>query len=536
MSLLEAVIAMAIVAIVAAAALPLFRAIRNSWDSKAGAAETLQSGRVLIDHLNHNLSKAARITAVSDSSDTGGYIEFIDNDANSFRYDVNSVGGYVAYGPVGSLSDLAGPVSRLQLTCYSALDLDTPVTDVDSIRSVKVEVTLINPAELDQDMTFYTQTYLRTNTLPAAGGEITKMSDPWLEFDTVNAQYPALAHTSGYKYFCAYRGDGYDGWACILTASSSNWSVSASGFFEFKTKDVQTPALAEIDDTHFLCAYQDDRGDGWAVILYESSSGVIAAGPDLEFDAADGATPTLCQITTQGNDHYLLCVYAAPYEVRAVVLTATMAPAMALSAGTSTSFAAAYGPGPALAKIDDTHYLCAYKGTTGSEHGAAVILTINPADWTVNAGTHFDFLGEYAAVPELIQIDDTHYLCTYLGSSSAGRAVVLTVNTADWSVTKEPGPDFLIDSTDGSLPTCSIDSINFLCAYRSLTAGGSAVVLTVNTVDWSIGQKTPLAFEPSMSLQHALYPVDAEHYLCAYSGYASDGFAGVLELGAGILP
>ncbi len=527
---------MTIVAIVAAAVLPLFRAMQNSWDSKAGAAETLQSGRVLIDHLNHNLSKAARITAISDPSNTNGYIEFLDNDANDFRYDVNSVGNYVAFGSVGSLSDLAGPVSRLQFTCYNALDLDTPVTDVDSIRSVKVEATFINPARLDQDMTFCAQAYLRTNTLPAAGGEITKMSDPWIEFDTLNCQYPALAPMSGTRYLCVYRGDAYDGWACILTVNPNDWSISASGFFEFKTKDIQTPALAKIDDTHFLCTYQDDRGDGWAVILYESSPGVLTAGPELEFDPADCVSPALCKIATQGDSHYFLCVYAAPYEVREVVLIVTMVPAMALTAGTSTTFAAAYGPAPALAGIDETHYLCAYKGTTGSEHGAAVVLTVNPANWTIAVGTHFDFLGEYAAVPRLTKIDDTHYLCTYLGSSSAGRAVVLTVDSANWSVTKAPGPDFLIDSTDGSLPTSPIDSVNFLCAYRSLTAGGSAVVLTVNTVNWSIGQKTPLAFEPSMSLQHALYTIDTEHFLCAYSGLATDGFAGVLGLSAGILP
>jgi hypothetical protein len=527
---------MAIVAIVAAAVLPLFRALQNSWDSKAGAAETLQSGRVLLDHMNRNLSKASRITAVSDSSDTNGYIEFLDNDANSYRYDVNSAGNYVEFGPVGSLSDLAGPVSQLRFTCYSALDLDTPVTAVDSIRSVKVEATVINPAALDHDMIFSTQAYLRTNTLPAAGGEIVKMSDPWIEFDTVNAQYPALAHMSGTKYLCAYRGDGYDGWACILTANSSDWSVSASGFFEYKTKDVGAPALAKIDDAHFLCAHEDEHGDGRAVLLYESAPGIIANGPDVQFDTADGASPALCKIVTQGDDHYFLCAYQAPYEVRAVVLTATVVPAMALAAGTKTSFAAAYGPTPALAMIDETHYLCAYKGTTGSEHGAAVVLTVNPTDWTVAAGTHFDFLGEYAAAPELTKIDDTHYLCTYLGSSSAGRAVVLTVSPADWSVAKEAGPDFLIDSTDGSLPTCSIDNVNFLCAYRSLTAGGSATVLTVNAGDWSISKKTPLAFEPSMSLQHALYQIDTEHYLCAYSGLATDGFVGVLELGAGILP
>ncbi|MHC4593470.1 MAG: PilW family protein [Planctomycetota bacterium] len=69
LTLLEMVIALAIMATVFAAILPLFRSIQNSWDSKQAAAETVQNGRVLIDHLNRNLAKAVKITAVTATSD-----------------------------------------------------------------------------------------------------------------------------------------------------------------------------------------------------------------------------------------------------------------------------------------------------------------------------------------------------------------------------------------------------------------------------------------------------------------------------------
>ena len=77
LTLLEMLIALAIVGIVFAVILPQFRAIMGGWDSKAGSAEMLQNGRVLIDHLNSNLSKAVQITAVSDLSEVNGYIEFL---------------------------------------------------------------------------------------------------------------------------------------------------------------------------------------------------------------------------------------------------------------------------------------------------------------------------------------------------------------------------------------------------------------------------------------------------------------------------
>jgi len=155
------VIALAMMGIIFASIVPQFTAIRNGWDSKQGAAESLQNGRVLIDHLNHNLAKAVKITAVSDSSETNGYIQFENNDGNDLRYEIAS--SYVQFGEVGDLSDLAGSVSELIFTCYDANNFDTPITDVNSIRFVNVQTILINSAALGQDKILTTSAYLRTN-------------------------------------------------------------------------------------------------------------------------------------------------------------------------------------------------------------------------------------------------------------------------------------------------------------------------------------------------------------------------------------
>ena len=396
---------------------------------------------------------------------------------------------------------------------------------------------------LDQDMTFTTQIYIRTNALPSLAG-ISKMSEPWLEYDLDQGMEPALMHMSGTKFLCAYRGDRDDCWACILTVNPADWSVSASGFLEYDTKQGVTPVLGKIDDTNFLCSYQGDRGDGFSCILYEwpAGSGTLEVGPKLEFDTADCMDPAMCKIVTKEDNRYFLCAYTASYEVRVIVLRAKIVPFVMMvldTEPTGITFAGAFSPTPSLAKIDDTHYLCVYQGQNGGVHGGAVILTVNPADWTITPGTHFDFLGESASRLELAQIDGTHYLCTY-ETSNDGRATVLTVNPADWTITKNPGPDFFIDSMSTSTHAlCQIDSTNFICAYPVLsTGGGSAVVLTVNTSDWSLSKNTLFVFEPTSCLTTSLGLVDTGHYLCAYRGVDTDGFAGILELGMGeaILP
>ena len=168
LTFLEMVIALAIMAVVFAAVLPEFRVMLNSWDSKAGAAEALQNGRILMDHLHYSLSRAARITGVSDSAQTNGYIEFEDNGGTILRYDIGA-NSYVQFGPAGDLSDLAGPVSQLKFTCYDACDLDTPIMDINQIRSVRFEASLLSGAVLGQDKNFVGQAYLRTNATSFSG-------------------------------------------------------------------------------------------------------------------------------------------------------------------------------------------------------------------------------------------------------------------------------------------------------------------------------------------------------------------------------
>jgi len=158
LTILEIIIALAIITIIFAAVLPQFRVISNGWDSRQAGTEVLQNGRVLIDHISRNLSKAVKITAVEPNE----YIQFLDNDSNTYQYDINSTSGYVRYGRVGyTLSDLAGPVSSLTFTCYDACDIAT--ADVNDIRYVNVETTLPNPAALGHSETFTASIYLRAN-------------------------------------------------------------------------------------------------------------------------------------------------------------------------------------------------------------------------------------------------------------------------------------------------------------------------------------------------------------------------------------
>jgi len=160
-SLVELIIAMAIMVIIMAAIMPQFRAIQNSWASSEASANMIQNGRVLEEHIIRNLSAAKEITSVSPSGTITGFIIFKDAADIQKRYMVS--GGYVVFGALGSEEQLAGPVSRFKISCYSLDDFNTATIDANTIRLVEIETDFTNSNPLGTDRTFISSVYLRTN-------------------------------------------------------------------------------------------------------------------------------------------------------------------------------------------------------------------------------------------------------------------------------------------------------------------------------------------------------------------------------------
>jgi len=106
------------------------------------------------------------------------------------------------------------------------------------------------------------------------------------------------------------------------------------------------------------------------------------------------------------------------------------------------------GENPAVVQIDSTHFLCAYSGP--GNDGLAVVLTVDTGTWDISRHTAHEFDSTNGQTPVLSQIDSTHYLCVYSGPGDDGWAVVLTVNTATWSITSET--PFEYDGEMGAMP------------------------------------------------------------------------------------
>ena len=272
LTLIETVLSLTIMAIVFAVLLPQIRMINNSWDSKAGIAESLQNGRVLIDHLNRNLSRAARITAVSNSLETDGYIEFEDSASSTLRYDI-AANNNVEFGTIGSLNDLAGPVSQLLFACYDGNDMVTAITDVNDIRLVNVQAILTNASAGVRDLTVGTSVYLRPGPLP---GEVV---DPnlilWLKLDEASGLIAA-----------DISGNGNDG--TLTNMAGNEWTTGrVDGGLEFDGSDDAITGIGNCPAGNFtLACWAKNTGSSDWMTIY-------SAEQEIWLGVDPGASPSI---------------------------------------------------------------------------------------------------------------------------------------------------------------------------------------------------------------------------------------------------
>jgi prepilin-type N-terminal cleavage/methylation domain-containing protein len=529
LSLIEMVISIALIAIVFAAILPQFRNISNSWASKQGNSEVLQNGRVLVDYLNRNLAKAVRVTAVSNSSETDGYIEFEDKDGITYRCDI-AANNYVEFGAVGDLSALAGPVSSLRFTCYALDDLDTAITDVDSIRFVRVEATVVNSSANSRDQTFIASTFIRTNG--SGGGQAAVYTEPDspFEFNITLAASPYVMKINTTHYLCVYTGPGTDGWAVVAEVDTSAWTLTRKTTHEFDNKKGATPVLAQIDSTHYLCAYSGKDDDGWAVVLtVNPSTWAITSGTKFEFDNQQGKTPALAKID---STHYLLAYSDKQSDGKVVVLTVNTS-TWTITKESPLEFDTEKATTPALVQIDSTHYLLAYSDKKSD--GKAMVLTVNNSTWAISASGSLEFDTTQATDADLVQIDATHYFCAYSGSNSDGMAVVLIVNDSTWAVTKAATLEF--DTDEGQYPSiANIDGQRFICSYQGKNNDGWANVLTVNTGTWAITADIAYEYETNTGKTPVLADIDGTRFLTIYQGGNNDGWACILNTDSELRP
>ncbi|MBN2460882.1 MAG: T9SS type A sorting domain-containing protein [Candidatus Cloacimonetes bacterium] len=325
-----------------------------------------------------------------------------------------------------------------------------------------------------------------------------------------------------FHYLCLYAG--YTGKAVILTVNPADWTMTSETTYQYD-ENGDYMGISEIDEWHFLITYcGDDESSYASVISINPVDWSITTETTVMYDYEFGYYNALSKID---DTHYLGVHNMYDVTGRAGVFTVDTNN-WSIVYGTEYNFEPEQGYDFMLCRIDDTHHLCVYPSQGDPYGGRAVVLIVETSDWTVTTTTSpFTFATDCDAYSFLSRIDDTHFLCAYEGSDSDGWAVVLTVNSDNWSVNMEV--PFEYDSQLGGEPNLSrINNHHYLCAYKGEDADGYAVVLAVDSADWSISKETPFEFDETRADYPYLCRIDDARHLCSYEGPGLDGWAVVL--------
>jgi len=538
LTLIEVTLAMTITVVIFLAIVPIFYVVRKGWDSKEADAEVLQSGRILIDHINRTLSQAAEITVVSAPTNDVGHIVFVANDGNSMEYTTGA--GCVTYGLAGTTQYLAGLVTKIYYACYDGNDFVHHVdanstTAVKTIRVVNVRATVTHPTKSGHEKNFETTVYLRTKYSDVS--RLVGVYQKTTKSLGANRLTPAIAQIDSTHYIYAYRASGDKGYAAILTVNTTDWSITEGAAKLFDANSCYDPAIVQVDPNHYLCVYRNNSSNrGYARVLEVNRTtwaitnrGLAIYTTDLNPNDRYGYEPALVKV----DGTHCLCAYRGQTKWGCAIILEMTTPAWTVAKKAYFKYDASQGYEPALATVDGTHYLCAYGGP--GDYGYAVILAVNTSTWAVTKpGSSFKYDASNGMNPALIQVNSTHYLCAYEGNSNDGFAVILAVNTGDWSVSKPASAlnyEVEYDQDSGWTPSFSkVDSTHYFVAWESYQDDGAIGILIVNTSTWALSLwESVLHYVDVCAVPQLATQVDPNHFVCVYNGSGSNGYADIME-------
>jgi hypothetical protein len=319
--------------------------------------------------------------------------------------------------------------------------------------------------------------FLKTVTI-ASDGTISPSVISTLEFDTADCYTSNIIQISGNVYAIAYRGTSSDGFLkTVSIAANGTISPTVISTLEFDTADGWEPNIIHISGNVYAIAYRGVQSDGFLKTVTIATNGTISPTiiSTLEFDTADGWEPNIIHIS--GN------VYAIAYrgvQSDGFLKTVTIAPDGTISPTviSTLEFDTADGATPTIIPISGNVYAIIYNGTTNNGFLKTVTIapdgTISP---TIIATLAF---GSSLYAPDIIYVAGNVYVIVGRGNNNNG--VLRTIGIAtDGSVTNPNISSFVFDNGYGYEPVMThVSGGIYAIAYRGVNSDGFVKTININ--------------------------------------------------------
>jgi len=367
------------------------------------------------------------------------------------------------------------------------------------------------------------------------------------EFDTDKGKENSIVQINETHYLNAYRGTDEHGYAVVLAViNKSNGTISKPGtafeFYDGGNNYSDYTSLYKIDETHYLNLYTQVYGlvepfhSAWATVLQVNLSdwSITAPTDAFGFDTEGVGFYSLEQID---SNHFLLTYESSNGDGYVRVLEVNLNNWTVTAPTERFEFDTSSGAYNSLEKINNTHYINAYSGKDGD--GYVRVLEVNLDNWTVTSpAAVFEFDNYSAEFISMAKINNTHFIATYRGTSSYdGMANVFQV-ADDFTITSPRGA-FNYGANYGTENSLHrINNSHFLNTYRKAGNEGYAMIFEVNQNNLTITNPASDVqfYSDASALGNSLEQIDGNHFINTFQGKDYDGFAVVLEVNMTVLP
>ena len=351
-------------------------------------------------------------------------------------------------------------------------------------------------------------------------------------FEEGHCNHPSAIKIDDSHVLCAYHNEYNNGIVSLFHISENDGTISFLDSLEFDSVVGQFPDLIKVNDSLVLCVYDGSGNDGTAVIFQiDLQNNAISKQGSCVFDDTTCHHPQLAEM----GSNYFLCIYESnPYDGCASILFVNTEE-MSVSETGDFIYETYKAKNPDLIKIDENHYLCAVERYLPSRYnyeGWAYVLFADPTEvYTIH---RLQVATPRGKEPAVVKIDEQHFLFAYQGedSGSNGDDGWATILTLDENYHLSAGTAFEYDSESGGDPALSrIDNNHVLCVYSGEdTAGGSdsdgwAKVLETDYADTTINIVSSLEYDSVQGMEPCLARLFDNYYFCAYKGYGWNGIA-----------
>ncbi len=272
------------------------------------------------------------------------------------------------------------------------------------------------------------------------------------------------------------------------------------------------------------------RGFGTNIRVDSNTGTSEPLGTPLEFNAGNNSfEPKAIYLGQNGSNQDLVLLTWKDVDGDGNVQVFNVTGDSIVAMSTALEFDTSDGANFTLAKIDATHVICFYTGS--SSDGIATVFAINLTTGAVTEpGSPTTFESGVNGSNSCIAVGDGTHFINFWDTGLAGKAQCFTVNTGSWAITAESTPltyeNATVNNQNAFSAGTGIDFINIYYSSSFDVFLAQSFRLSLSTFAVT-GLGVPASFGPGISLTAS--QLDSSHFVAYYATSVGVGFVQLLK-------